>query len=220
MKKILCLVLSLMLLALCPAMAENAVEELRMQVLTSPNGDYSFEVPETYFTMDAEWFASLMGQEEFQKLLSNMMGLEDPSMLETYIQMMEASNMMIVYAPDFFANLNVQAVPASLSMDMVVALKSTLDETMVQQYTALGLAEEVQASAGGIRLESMFVDEGFGSLDDETLQQAMQALISLADGNRLVGIISHVAALREQIDTQLVVKKRPSGGSTAEIRLP
>ncbi|MBQ4093623.1 MAG: SMC family ATPase, partial [Oscillospiraceae bacterium] len=85
---------------------------------------------------------------------------------------------------------------------------------------ALGLAEEVQASAGGIRLESMFVDEGFGSLDDETLQQAMQALISLADGNRLVGIISHVAALREQIDTQLVVKKRPSGGSTAEIRLP
>ncbi|MBQ4579053.1 MAG: hypothetical protein IJA83_00190 [Clostridia bacterium] len=142
MKKILCLVLSLMLLALCPAMAENAAEELRMQVLTSPNGDYSFEVPETYFTMDAEWVASLMEQEEFQKLLTNMMGLEDPSMLETYIQMMEASNMMIVYAADFYANLNVQAIPASLSMDMVVALKSTLDETMVQQYTALGLAEE------------------------------------------------------------------------------
>jgi len=142
MKKILCLVLSLMLLALCPAMAENAAEELRMQVLTSPNGDYSFEVPETYFTMDAEWVASLMGQEEFQKLLTNMMGLEDPTMLETYIQMMEASNMMIVYASDWVGNFNVQAVEAALTMEQMVALKSMLDAAMVAQYTSMGLAEE------------------------------------------------------------------------------
>jgi len=82
---------------------------------------------------------------------------------------------------------------------------------------ALGLAEEVQSSAGGIRLETMFVDEGFGSLDEESLQQAMAALSALSGGNRLVGIISHVGELRERIDKQIVVKKEPSGGSRAVI---
>ena len=82
---------------------------------------------------------------------------------------------------------------------------------------ALGLSEEVQMSAGGIRLDTMFVDEGFGSLDEDTLNQAMQALSSLADGSRLVGIISHVSELRSRIDKQIIVKKEKSGGSTAII---
>ena len=81
---------------------------------------------------------------------------------------------------------------------------------------ALGLSEEIQASAGGIRLDTMFVDEGFGSLDEETLQQAMRALNSLSESNRLIGIISHVAELRRQIDRQIVVKKKRTGGSTVE----
>ena len=82
---------------------------------------------------------------------------------------------------------------------------------------ALGLSEEVQMSAGGIRLDTMFVDEGFGSLDDDTLDQAMRALSSLADGNRLVGIISHVGELKNRIDRQIIVKKEKTGGSTAVI---
>ncbi len=82
---------------------------------------------------------------------------------------------------------------------------------------ALGLSEEIQASAGGIRLESMFVDEGFGSLDEETLSQAVNALCSLCDGSKIVGIISHVNELRQRIDRQIVVKKAKSGGSFAEI---
>ena len=81
---------------------------------------------------------------------------------------------------------------------------------------ALGLAEEIQMSAGGIRLDTMFVDEGFGSLDEETLQQAMKALNSLSETNRLIGIISHVAELRRVIDRQIVVKKCPGGGSRIE----
>ena len=84
---------------------------------------------------------------------------------------------------------------------------------------ALGLSEEIQANAGGVQLDCMFVDEGFGSLDEDTLQQAMKALGRLTEGNRLVGIISHVAELRRQIDRQIVVKKDPAGGSRAELQV-
>ena len=81
---------------------------------------------------------------------------------------------------------------------------------------ALGLSDEVQMSTG-IRLDTLFVDEGFGSLDPEALNKAYNTLASLTEGNRLVGIISHVAELKERIDRQIVVSKKPSGGSTAEI---
>lgn len=82
---------------------------------------------------------------------------------------------------------------------------------------ALGLSDEIQASAGGIRLDTMFVDEGFGSLDEEALEQAMKALTGLAEGNRLVGMISHVTALKERIDRQIIVTKSAEGGSFAKI---
>ena len=82
---------------------------------------------------------------------------------------------------------------------------------------ALGLADEIQSSAGGIQLDTMFVDEGFGTLDDDSLQQAMAALAGLTEGNRLVGIISHVPALKERIDKQIVVKKAPTGGSCVNV---
>ena len=83
---------------------------------------------------------------------------------------------------------------------------------------ALGLSDEVQSAAGGIRLDTMFVDEGFGTLDEGALEQAVQALAGLTEGNRLVGIISHVAELKERIERQIVVTKDRTGGSRAEIR--
>ena len=81
---------------------------------------------------------------------------------------------------------------------------------------ALGLSDEVQMSTG-IRLDTLFVDEGFGSLDSEALCKAYATLAGLTEGNRLVGIISHVAELKERIDKQIVVTKLKSGGSKAEI---
>ena len=84
---------------------------------------------------------------------------------------------------------------------------------------ALGLSEQVQSSAGRIKLDSFFVDEGFGSLDEESLRQAVETLDSLTEGRRLVGIISHVAELKRKIDRQIVVSKDKAGGSRAEIRL-
>lgn len=82
---------------------------------------------------------------------------------------------------------------------------------------ALGLSDEIQSSAGGIKLDTMFVDEGFGSLDGESLAAAMKALSSLAEDNRLVGIISHVGELKQRIDKQIIVTKNKTGGSKAEI---
>jgi exonuclease SbcC len=82
---------------------------------------------------------------------------------------------------------------------------------------ALGLSDEVLHSSNGIQLDTLFVDEGFGSLDEETLQQAMTALLKMTEGGRLVGIISHVGELKNSIPRQIVVKKEKSGGSQATI---
>lgn len=76
---------------------------------------------------------------------------------------------------------------------------------------ALGLSDEVQSSAGGISLDTMFIDEGFGSLDDDSLEQAMDTLISSCGNNRLVGIISHVGSLKSRLDKMLIVEKDKSG---------
>lgn len=81
---------------------------------------------------------------------------------------------------------------------------------------ALGLSDEVQMSTG-IHLDTLFVDEGFGSLDSEALSKAYNTLAGLTEGNRLVGIISHVAELKEKIDKQIVVKKEKTGESRATI---
>ena len=82
---------------------------------------------------------------------------------------------------------------------------------------ALGLSDEVQSAAGGIRLDTLFLDEGFGSLDEESLEQAMRVLAGLTEGDRLVGIISHVSALKDRIDRQVVGRKARTGGSTVEL---
>lgn len=81
---------------------------------------------------------------------------------------------------------------------------------------ALGLSDEVQMSTG-IHLDTLFVDEGFGSLDSSALGKAYQTLAGLTEGNRLVGIISHVSGLKERIDRQIVVSKGPDGSSHAEL---
>ena len=81
---------------------------------------------------------------------------------------------------------------------------------------ALGLSEVIQRNAGGVKLESMFVDEGFGVLDNESLEQAIEVLNSLSESDRMVGIISHISELKDRIDKKIVVKKG-SAGSTVEL---
>ena len=85
---------------------------------------------------------------------------------------------------------------------------------------ALGLSDEIQAGAGGIQMDCMFVDEGFGALDESALGQALKELAKLTEGNRLVGIISHVSELKEQVEKKIVVsKKRGAYGVSSFVKI-
>ena len=159
--------------------------------------------------------------------------------LETYIQttyfdrILNRANVRLMVMSDGQYELKRRALPGNMKS------QSGLDLDVIDHYNgsersadtlsggeaflaslalALGLSDEVQASAGGIRLDTLFVDEGFGSLSENALELAMKALSGLSEGNRLVGIISHVPELKERIDRQIVVTKDRTGGSRAEIR--
>ena len=109
------------------------------------------------------------------------------------------------------AGLDLIVYDAWTGVARAVSTLSGGEKFMAALSLALGLAEVVQAFAGGIRLETVFVDEGFGSLDDESLDLAISSLESLNAGGRLVGIISHVSELRERIDARLEITADKSG---------
>lgn len=161
-------------------------------------------------------------------------------MLETFIQMtyfdriIERANTRLVVMTDGQYELKRRAKAennrsqSGLELDVVdhyngsersVKTLSGGESFKASLALALGLSDEIQSYAGGIRLDTMFVDEGFGSLDETSLQQAVRALAGLTEGNRLVGIISHVAELKERIDKQIVVTKEKTGGSAVKIIL-
>jgi DNA repair protein SbcC/Rad50 len=113
------------------------------------------------------------------------------------------------------AGLDLVVYDAWTGVARAVSTLSGGEKFMAALSLALGLAEVVQAFAGGIRLETVFVDEGFGSLDDESLDLAISSLESLNAGGRLVGIISHVSELRERIDARLEITADKSGSHAA-----
>ncbi len=90
---------------------------------------------------------------------------------------------------------------------------------MASLCLALGMSDEVQARASSVHIDAMFVDEGFGSLDDNAISSALEALKDLTGTDKLVGIISHVKELQERIDNQIVIRKDRSGGSRIEYGL-
>ena len=91
---------------------------------------------------------------------------------------------------------------------------------MASLALALGLAEAVREESGGLDLQTLFVDEGFGTLDDESLEDVMAVLDGLRDGGRAVGVVSHVADLRTRIASQVVVSKTPAGSSVRARAVP
>ena len=166
-------------------------------------------------------------------------GKKEKIMLETYVQ--------AAYFDRIIAKANTRLMVMSggqyeLKRKMVAGNKMSqagLDLDVVDHYSAttrdvrslsggesfkaalslaLGLSDEIQASAGGIRLDSMFVDEGFGSLDKDSVEQALKALSDLTEGDRLIGVISHVEQLK-RIDKQIIVTKDRDGGSHIDIKV-
>ena len=159
-------------------------------------------------------------------------------MLETYVQMtyfdriLERANtrLMVMSRGQYELKRRAQAEnnrrQSGLELDVVdhyngsvrsVKTLSGGESFQAALSLALGLSDEVQSAAGGVQLDVMFVDEGFGSLDEEALEQAVRALSNLSGGNRLIGIISHVEALARRIDRQIVVTKHGTAGSDAVI---
>ena len=82
---------------------------------------------------------------------------------------------------------------------------------------ALGLADVVKAEAGGVDLDTLFIDEGFGALDTETLDQVMAVIDELRDRGRVVGIVSHVADLKDRVPERLEIRRLPDGSSTTRV---
>ena len=82
---------------------------------------------------------------------------------------------------------------------------------MASLSLALGFADVVQAESGNVRVDALFIDEGFGSLDEDTLRRALITLENLTGGDRLVGVISHVAQLRSHIEPKILVEKTMQG---------
>ncbi len=159
-------------------------------------------------------------------------------MLETYIQMSyfdriisrANSRFMVMSSGQYELKRRIEAnnnrSQSGLELDVIdhynaserdVKTLSGGESFQASLSLALGLSDEIQSSAGGIKLDTMFVDEGFGSLDEDALQQAIKLLNTLSEGNRLVGIISHVNELKEKIEKQIIIRKEKSGGSNVEI---
>ena len=108
--------------------------------------------------------------------------------------------------------LDLRVIDAWTGRDRVPSSLSGGETFLTSLALALGLADTVTAEAGGAELETLFIDEGFGSLDDEgTLNDVLEVLDGLRDGGRTIGIVSHVAELRQRIPTQLRIEKGRAG---------
>ena len=112
----------------------------------------------------------------------------------------------------------IAGLAADIPWDARVGTLSGGESFLASLALALGFADVVQARRGGVRLDTLFIDEGFGTLDEESLERALGVLDELAGGRRLIGIISHVPMLRERIPKKIEVFAKPPRGSGARVR--
>lgn len=167
----------------------------------------------------------------------NLVG-KDKIMLETYVQMQyfdriirrANTRFMVMSAGQYEMKRSERAEnmksQSGLELDVIdhyngtsrsVKTLSGGEAFLASLSLALGLSDEIQSVSGGIALDTMFVDEGFGSLDETALDQAIYALQNLTEGNRLVGIISHVSELQDRIDKRIIVTK--DAANVSQVRL-
>jgi exonuclease SbcC len=111
------------------------------------------------------------------------------------------------------SGLGLNVIDSWTGMRRDTATLSGGESFMASLALALGLADVVQQESGGLDIETLFVDEGFGSLDEQSLEQVMDALENLRDGGRVVGLVSHVPELKQRIPAQLHISKGRTGSS-------
>ena len=179
--------------------------------------------------------------EELEKTVSGNLGGQDRISFETYVLqknfrgMVDFANRLLLEMTDDHYSLKTTVLDnrtrkAGLDLELFdhwndtsrdVKTLSGGESFLAALSLALGLAEEVQSNKGGVQLDSMFVDEGFGTLDEESLDLVMNALDELSRGNgsRLIGIISHVEELSSRISSHITISKDPIGGSTAKVSI-
>ena len=107
--------------------------------------------------------------------------------------------------------LDMEVLDKSTDQWRDVSTLSGGESFMASLALALGLSDALQSMSGGVRIDAMFIDEGFGTLDENALANALELLNNLAEGNRLIGVISHVPELKDRIEKQIEVKKTPNG---------
>ncbi len=116
------------------------------------------------------------------------------------------------------SGLDLEVLDGSSMLPRSIETLSGGEQFLASLSLAFGLSEVVQNHSGAVRLDSLFIDEGFGSLDGETLDTAMKALEMLQGGGRLIGIISHVSELKNRIPCSIQVTRTPSGASRAAVK--
>lgn len=174
-----------------------------------------------------QWKASLSDTANGQLREKNKVMFETFVLMEYFDRIIRRANVRLMHLSDGQYELKRREEASSkvsktgLDLDVVdhynggirdVKSLSGGEQFKASLSLALGLSDEVQASAGGIRIDTMFVDEGFGSLDEDSIRLAINTLSDLSEGNRLIGIISHVPQLKA-IDRQIIVEKDRFSGS-------
>ncbi len=117
------------------------------------------------------------------------------------------------------SGLDLEVLDGSSMKPRSIETLSGGEQFLASLSLAFGLSEVVQNHSGAVRLDSLFIDEGFGSLDGETLDTAMKALAMLRGGGRLVGVISHVSELKSRIPGRIEVSRDSAGNSRAKLHL-
>lgn len=218
--------------------AKTLENEIRQAVSRISSGSDTLKKLDNSVDALKKYEAQYIWINELSKTANGELGQQQKVKFETYIQMryfdyiLAKSNtrLMIMSGGQYELRLSQNASgirnQSGLELDVTDHYNGTVrsvktlsggEAFMASLSLALGLSDAVGSQAGGIQLETMFVDEGFGSLDDEALNKALTALSGLSEGGRLVGIISHVSGLKDRIDKQIIVTKEHSGGSRAKI---
>ena len=215
---------------------DTALSDLNHRVQT--NEKLEEQLTETHRKLSEAW-TTLQWVRDLDNVLNGRLTGADKLKLDTYVQavyfdqVLALANRRLLKMTDGQYELARQTEAAdkrsgyALNLDVIdhygdisrrsVKTLSGGESFLASLALALGLSDLIQERAGGVQLDALFVDEGFGSLDSESLEKAVGTLAELGSEQRLVGIISHVAELEDRIDRKVLVEKRPAGGSTATI---